>query len=67
MPAPQEFIAFAVTLREDVHRLEEAVALLGEVTGMGTDHNVTTDPDSAEAVPWDEMTGELPLIADPKR
>ncbi|WP_426936803.1 aspartate ammonia-lyase [Brevibacterium sp. LE-L] len=45
---------------------------LGEIlqperlTGLSTDHNVTTDPDSAEAVPRDEMTGELPTVADPE-
>ena len=40
MTLGQEFTAFATTLREDVQRLEEAVALLGEVnmgaTAIGT-------------------------------
>ena len=45
---------------------------LGEIlrperlTGMPADDNVTTDPDSAESVPRDEMTGELPVVADPE-
>ncbi|GAA1555634.1 aspartate ammonia-lyase [Brevibacterium picturae] len=43
MTLGQEFTAFAVTLREDVQRLEEAVALLGEVnmgaTAIGTSIN----------------------------
>ena len=45
---------------------------LGEIlkperlTGMPADDSVTTDPDSAESVPRDEMTGELPVVADPE-
>ncbi|WP_166969227.1 aspartate ammonia-lyase [Brevibacterium atlanticum] len=43
MTLGQEFTAFATTLREDVQRLEEAVALLGEVnmgaTAIGTSIN----------------------------
>ena len=43
MTLGQEFNAFATTLREDVERLEEAVALLGEVnmgaTAIGTSIN----------------------------
>jgi aspartate ammonia-lyase len=41
---------------------------LGEIlkperlTGMPADDSVTTDPDSAESVPRDEMTGELPVV-----
>src|SRR5699024_10356667 len=36
------------------------------LTGMPTDDNVTTDPDSAVSVTRDEMTGELPVVADPE-
>src|SRR5699024_11299567 len=45
---------------------------LGEIlsperlTGMPADDSVTTDPDSTESVPRDEMTGELPVIPDPE-
>ncbi|MBB4234748.1 aspartate ammonia-lyase [Rhizobium esperanzae] len=46
MTLGQEFMAFAVTLREDIQRLEEAAALLQEVnlggTAIGT--GITADP-----------------------
>ncbi|RBP62029.1 hypothetical protein DFO66_11760, partial [Brevibacterium sanguinis] len=35
------------------------------LTGIRTDHAVTTDPDSADSVPRDEVTSELPIVPEP--
>ncbi|MDN6605213.1 MAG: aspartate ammonia-lyase, partial [Brevibacterium sp.] len=61
--ATDEKISDLVVQRGLLER-EQLDALLRpeRLTGMGTDHNVTTDPDSAEAVPRDEMTTELPVV-----
>ncbi|WP_245940852.1 MULTISPECIES: aspartate ammonia-lyase, partial [Brevibacterium] len=61
MTLGQEFHAFATTLREDVQRLEEAVALLGEVnmgaTAIGTGINAPAGYKEAVIDHLREITG----------
>ena len=61
MTLGQEFNAFATTLREDVQRLEEAVALLGEVnmgaTAIGTSINAPVGYKEAVIKHLREITG----------
>ncbi|UBH06810.1 aspartate ammonia-lyase [Leucobacter sp. Psy1] len=66
MTLGQEFTAFAVTLREDIERLDEAVALLAEVnmgaTAIGTGINVPKGYREAVVRHLRENTG-LPLVS----
>lgn len=66
MTLGQEFTAFAVTLREDIERLDEAVALLAEVnmgaTAIGTGINVPRGYREAVVRHLRENTG-LPLVS----
>ncbi|GAA2179107.1 aspartate ammonia-lyase [Leucobacter tardus] len=66
MTLGQEFTAFAVTLREDIERLDEAVALLAEVnmgaTAIGTGINVPHGYREAVVRQLRENTG-LPLVS----
>ena len=65
MSLQQEFDAFAVTLEEDIRRLEEACALLCEVnlggTAIGT--GINTHPDYAKtAVAWLVKISGTPVV-----